>query len=76
MLDLVIHPSAEPEHQVEGALLLDVVVREGSSVLQLLASKDEPLLIRGNSFLVLRIKEFKHERKRRRGEFNIPGFWP
>ena len=57
MLDLVIHPSAEPEHQVEGALLLDVVVREGSSVLQLLASKDEPLLIRGNSFLVLRIKK-------------------
>merc|ERR1712223_720008 len=38
---------------MEGALLLDVVVREGSSVLQLLASEDQPLLIWGDSLLVL-----------------------
>merc|ERR1719431_869228 len=48
-----LHPSAEPEHEVEGALLLDVVVGEGSAVLQLLAGEDEPLLVRGDALLVL-----------------------
>merc|ERR1719433_1794090 len=38
---------------MEGALLLDVVVRESPSVLQLLASEDQPLLIWGDSLLVL-----------------------
>jgi len=38
---------------MEGALLLDVVVGEGSSVLQLLASEDQPLLIGWNAFLIL-----------------------
>ena len=53
LLDLVIHPATEPEDQVESALLLDVVVREGPAVLQLLASEDEPLLVGRDSFLVL-----------------------
>ena len=53
LLDLVIHPATEPQDEVESALLLDVVVGEGPPVLQLLASEDEPLLVRGNSFLVL-----------------------
>ena len=39
---------------MEGALLLDVVVREGSSILQLLPSEDQSLLVRGDSLLVLR----------------------
>ena len=38
---------------MEGRLLLDVVVLEGSSVLELLAGEDESLLIWGNSFLIL-----------------------
>merc|ERR1712156_1110825 len=38
---------------MEGALLLNVVVREGPSILQLLPSEDEPLLVRRNAFLVL-----------------------
>merc|ERR1712227_610076 len=38
---------------MQGALLLDVVIREGSSILELLSSKDQPLLVWGNSFLVL-----------------------
>ena len=59
-----------PKDKVEGALLLDVVVREGPrrekfssnlkllaknrpAILKLLASKDQPLLIRRNPFLVL-----------------------
>jgi hypothetical protein len=45
--------TTETEHQVEGGLLLDVVVRKGTAVLKLLASEDQALLIRGNSLLVL-----------------------
>merc|ERR1711990_131782 len=52
-LDEDLHASPESEHKMEGALLLDVVVGEGSSVLQLLASEDQSLLIWGDSLLVL-----------------------
>merc|ERR1712042_262659 len=52
-LDKDLHTSSQSEHKMKGALLLDVVVREGSSILKLLASKDEPLLVWGNSLLVL-----------------------
>jgi len=38
---------------VEGRFLLDVVVREGSSVLKLLSSEDESLLIWWDTFLIL-----------------------
>merc|ERR1712020_801892 len=48
-----LHASPESEHKMEGALLLDVVVGESSSVLQLLASEDQSLLIWWNAFLVL-----------------------
>merc|ERR1712020_576139 len=52
-LDEDLHASPESEHKMEGALLLDVVVGEGSSVLELLASEDQPLLVWGDSLLVL-----------------------
>ncbi len=48
-----LHASPEAEHQVEGGLLLDVVVRQRASILQLLASEDQTLLVRRNAFLVL-----------------------
>merc|ERR1712243_249012 len=38
---------------MKGGLLLDVVVRQGPAILKLLTSKDQPLLIWGNAFLVL-----------------------
>ena len=38
---------------MEGALLLDVVVRQSAAVLELLARKDEALLVRGDALLVL-----------------------
>ena len=38
---------------MESGLLLDVVVRQSTSILQLLSSKDQTLLIRRDSFLVL-----------------------
>ena len=52
-LDKDLHSSAQSQDQVQGALLLDVVVGEGAAVLQLLPSKDETLLVRGNALLVL-----------------------
>ena len=51
--DKNLHTTTQTEHQVEGGLLLNVVVSEGATVLKLLASKDEPLLVRRNAFLVL-----------------------
>merc|ERR1711863_151974 len=48
-----LHTSPKTENEMEGGLLLDVVVGEGPSVLELLASKDQPLLVRGNALLVL-----------------------
>jgi len=38
---------------VEGRFLLDIVVREGPAVLELLAGEDETLLVRGDALLVL-----------------------
>merc|ERR1711974_323658 len=52
-LDEDLHSSSESENQMKSRLLLDVVVGEGSSVLQLLAGEDQSLLIWGNSLLVL-----------------------
>jgi hypothetical protein len=38
---------------MESRLLLNVVVAQGTSVLELLTGKDETLLIRGDAFLIL-----------------------
>jgi len=38
---------------MKGRLLLNVVVREGPAVLELLAGENQALLIRRNAFLVL-----------------------
>jgi len=45
--------STKTEHEVEGGLLLDVVVGERAAVLELLASEDEALLVGRNTLLVL-----------------------
>merc|ERR1719445_2437888 len=52
-LDEDLHTSPQSEDKMEGRLLLDVVVGEGSSVLELLSSKDQSLLIWGDTLLVL-----------------------
>ena len=52
-LDEDLHTTAKTKDQVESRLLLDVVVRKGAAVLELLASEDKTLLVRGNAFLVL-----------------------
>jgi len=45
--------SSESQNQMEGGLLLDIVIREGSSIFELLSSEDESLLVWGDSFFVL-----------------------
>jgi hypothetical protein len=51
--------AAEAKHKVQGRLFLDVVVGECAAVLELLAGKDEALLVRGDALLVLQEKEAK-----------------
>ena len=40
---------------MESALLLDVVIRKGAAILELLASKDQTLLVRRDALLVLNL---------------------
>ena len=48
-----LHSSTQPQDEVQSTLLLDVVVRQGATILKLLPCKDETLLVRRNTFLVL-----------------------
>jgi len=48
-----LHTTSESEDQMKCGFLLDVVVRESSSILKLFSCKDESLLIRWDSFLIL-----------------------
>merc|ERR1712046_407672 len=47
--------SSKAKDKMKSALLLDVVVRQCTTILKLLACKDQALLIRWNSFLVLNL---------------------
>ena len=47
--------TSQSEDEMESRLLLDVVVRKGSSILELLTGEDESLLIWGNTFFVLNL---------------------
>jgi hypothetical protein len=51
-----LHTSSQAKNQVQGGLLLDVVVRQGATILQLLAGEDQPLLVWRNTFLVLDLR--------------------
>ena len=48
-----LHAATQTEHQMEGRLLLDVVVAQSAAVLELFASEDESLLVWRDAFLVL-----------------------
>ena len=54
-LDEDLHSTAKSQNQMESRFLLDIVIRQGSSILQLLAGEDESLLVWGDSLLVLNI---------------------
>jgi len=53
LLLVLLATTKQTQHEVEGALLLDVVISKGVTVLELLAGKDETLLIRGDALLIL-----------------------
>ena len=57
-----LHAAAQAQHQVQGGLLLDVVVGQGAPVLQLLAGEDEALLVGRDALLVLRSAGFRSRR--------------
>jgi hypothetical protein len=52
-LDENLHTSTEAENEVESRLFLDVVVGQSATVLKLLTSEDQTLLIRRDAFLIL-----------------------
>jgi len=45
--------TAQPQHQMKCRFLLNVVIAQGATVLQLLAGEDQSLLVGGNTLLVL-----------------------
>jgi len=49
----IVDATTKAQHQVQGRLLLNVVITQGAAVFELLSSKDESLLIRGDALLVL-----------------------
>ena len=51
----IVNSSTKTKNKVKGGLLLDVVVGEGTSVLELLSCEDQTLLIRGDSLLILNL---------------------
>jgi len=50
-----LHTTTESKDKVKGRLFLDVVVTQGSTILELFSSKDETLLVWWNSLLVLNL---------------------
>jgi hypothetical protein len=48
-----LHATTQAQNQVQGGLLLDVVVGESTAVLQLLTSEDKTLLVGRDALLVL-----------------------
>jgi hypothetical protein len=50
-----LHTTTETEDEVEGGLLLNVVVGESATILKLLSGEDETLLVGWNTLLVLNL---------------------
>ena len=54
-LDEDLHTTTQAEHKVESRLLLDVVIGECPAILELLAGKDQALLVWRDTLLVLNL---------------------
>ena len=50
-----LHPTSETQDQMQRGLLLDVVIRQSTAILELLAGEDQTLLIGRDTFLVLNL---------------------
>jgi hypothetical protein len=55
-LDEDLHATTETEDEMEGRLLLDVVVGQCSTILELLAGEDEALLVWRDTLLILNLR--------------------
>ena len=53
LLLALLTPATKTKDQVKGGFFLDIVVTQGAAIFQLLAGKNQTLLIRGDTFLVL-----------------------
>ena len=51
-----LHTTTEAEDEMEGGLLLDVVIGKGAAILKLLAGENQALLIRRDALLVLNLR--------------------
>ena len=51
-----LHTTTQTKNQMEGRLLLNVVVGKSTTIFQLLPSEDKALLVRGDSLLVLNLR--------------------
>ena len=54
-LDEDLHSSAKTENQVECGFLLDVVVGQGTAILELLSGEDQSLLVWWDALLILNL---------------------
>ena len=54
-LDKDLHATTETKNKMKSGLFLDVVVTQSAPILKLFASKDQTLLVRRDSFLVLNL---------------------
>jgi streptomycin 6-kinase len=50
-----LHTTTEAEDEMKGRFLLNVVVGKGSAVFELLSSKDQALLVRRDTLLILNL---------------------
>jgi hypothetical protein len=50
------YPTTQPENKMQSTLLLDIIIRKRTSILKLLPSKNQTLLIRRNPLLVLDLR--------------------
>ena len=49
----IVYTTTQTEDQMQSRFLLDVVIAQSAAIFELFSGKDETLLIRGNSLLVL-----------------------
>ena len=56
LLLALLRTTTEAQHEMECGLLLNVVVAEGATVLQLLACKDQALLVWRDTLLILNLR--------------------
>jgi hypothetical protein len=48
-----LHTTSQSKNQMKSGLLLDVIIRQSSSIFELFSSKNKSLLVRWNSFFIL-----------------------